>query len=126
MKCHSQQKFKYEKIVCDIKPDNVQTHRTRLTVGGNLPEYSEVLSTPTATVTITKCLLKIIIYTLNARCLTEDIKNFYLNNHLPDPEYMKLHISITPNKIIETHDLSTIQDNNGWVYMRIYKGIYGF
>ena len=103
----------------DIKPDKIETHRTRLTLGGNLLDYYEVLSTPTATVTTTKYLLNSIISTLNTRCLTENIKHFYLNNHLPDPEYTKLHISITPKEIIEAYDLSTIQDNIGWVYMRI-------
>ena len=54
----------YGKIVCDIKPDKVETHRTRLKVGGNLLEYSGVLSTLTATVTTTKFLLNSIIYTI--------------------------------------------------------------
>ena len=44
-------KVAYEKIVCDIKPDKFETHRTRLTVRGNLLYYSGVLSTLTATVT---------------------------------------------------------------------------
>ena len=111
--------------MCDIKPDKVKTHRTNLTVGGDLLDYSVVLSTPTATVTTKKCLLDNIVPAPNAKCLTADIKHFYLNNHLPDPEYMKLHISIIPEKIIEAYSFSTIQYNNGWVYIRIYMGMYG-
>ena len=115
----------YGKIVCDIKPDKVETHRTRLKVGGNLLEYSGVLSTLTATVTTTKFLLNSIISTIIDKCLTADIKHFYLKNYLHNTEHMKLHISIIPEKIIKAYNLSNIQYNNCWVYMKICKGMYG-
>ena len=38
---------------------------------------------------------------------------------------MKLQISIIPKEIIEAYNLYNIQYNNGWVYMKIYKGMYG-
>ena len=38
---------------------------------------------------------------------------------------MKLDVSIIPEEIVESYNLSTIQDNNGWVYMKICKGMYG-
>ena len=38
---------------------------------------------------------------------------------------MKLQISIIPKEIIEAYNLYNIQYNNGWVYMKIYKGVYG-
>ena len=88
-------------------------------------DYSGFLSTPTSTVTTTKCLINSIVYTLKYQCLTAEIKNFYLNNDLPDPEYMKLHISIIPEEIIEAYNVFTIKENNGWVYMKICKGMYG-
>ena len=69
-------KVTYGKHVCDINPDKVETHRTRLTVGGNLLDYAGVMSTPTATVTTTKFLLNSIVSTINARCITAYIKNF--------------------------------------------------
>ena len=72
--------------MCDIKPDKVKSNHTRLTVGGNLLDYSGVMSTLTVTVTTTKFLLNRIVSTLNVRCLTADTKNFYLNNNLPDTE----------------------------------------
>ena len=73
------------KIVCDIKTDKVETYRSRITVGGNLIDYSGVLSTLNETVTTTKCLLNSIVSAINARFLNADIKYFYLNNHLPYP-----------------------------------------
>ena len=52
------EKITYGKNVCDIKLDIVKKNYNRLTVGENLMEYYGVLSTPTVTVTTTKCLLK--------------------------------------------------------------------
>ena len=70
----------YGRLVCDIKEHNSETHRTQLTVGGNLLDLPGLLSTPTATVTTAKCLFKIFISTPGAKCLVADIKNFYLKN----------------------------------------------
>ena len=44
-------------------------------------------------------------------------KNFYLNNDLPEPEYMKLNIHIIPQEIIDEYALHKIVDGNGWVYL---------
>ena len=118
-------KVTYGKHVCDINPDKVETHRTRLTVGGNLLDYAGVMSTPTETVTTRNCLLNSIVYNINDQCLNVDTDNFYLNNDLPDPEYMKIHISIIPEEVIEAYNCFTLQDKNGSVYMRICKGMHG-
>ena len=87
----------YGKTVCDIKPDKEEYCRTRLTVVGNLLDYTGNLSMPTASVTTEKCLLNSVISTPKAKALTADIKHFYLNNDLPEPNYLKLHISVIPD-----------------------------
>ena len=51
----------YGKIVCNIKPDKEEHCHTRLTVGGNLLDYTGNLSTTTASVTTSKCLLNSVI-----------------------------------------------------------------
>ena len=38
---------------------------------------------------------------------------------------MKLQIIIIPEEIIEAYNMYNIQDTIGWVYMKIYKGMYG-
>ena len=113
------------KIACNIKPDKEEHCRTLLTVGGNLLDYTGNLSTPTASVTTEKCLLNIVISTPKARALTADIKHFYLNNHLPEPEYLKLHISVITDEIITVYNLQNLQDEKVWYYIKIYKGMYG-
>ena len=34
-------------------------------------------------------------------------------------------IKIIPQEIIDTYDLKTLVDDQGWIYMRIDKGMYG-
>ena len=87
-------KVTYGRLVCDIKEHKSETHRIRLTVGGNLIYFPGMLSTPTATVTTAKCLFNSVISTHGAKCLVAEVKHFYLNNDLPDPEYMKLQLHI--------------------------------
>ena len=71
-------KITYGKIVCNIKPQQVETHRTRLIVGGNLLYFSGTLTAPTATVSTAKCLFDSVVSTKNAKCVTADIKLFVL------------------------------------------------
>ena len=57
-------------------------------------------------------------------CLGRYKKN-YLNNALPDPEYMKFHIETIPQEIIDKYNLLNIVDNHGFVYVKIIKVMYG-
>ena len=86
----------YGRLVCDIKEHKSKTHQTRLTVGGNLLDLPGLLITPTETVTTKKFLFNSVISTPGAKCLVADVKKLYLNNDLPDPEHMKLHLHIIP------------------------------
>ena len=95
----------YGRLVCDIKEHKSKTHQIRLTVGGNLLDFPGLLSTPTATVTTAKCLFNSVISTPGAKCLVADVNHFYLNNDLPDPEYMNLHLHIIPQEIIDEYAL---------------------
>ena len=60
-----------------------------------------------------------------ARCLLADIKHFHLNNILPDPEFMRIPLKIIPQEIIDSYNLTVMVDDQGWIYMRIDKGMYG-
>ena len=63
--------------------------------------------------------------TKNGKGLCLDIYKIYLNNPLPSPEYMKIHISMIPQEIIDQYNLEILKDDKGWCYMRIEKGVYG-
>ena len=53
-----------------------------------------------------------------------DISNFYLGSPLLRPEYMRLPVNIIPEEIMSHYKLSEIAED-GYVYIRVEKGMYG-
>ena len=98
-------KATYANFVVDIRPEKEETHRVRLTVGGNLIEYPGNVSTETADLTTAKILFNSIISTPNERFLGLDIKNFYLNNDMERYEYMKITVELIPEEIMKRYNL---------------------
>ena len=96
-----------------------------MTLGGNLLDFAGNLSAPTASVTTAKCVFNSAVSTPGGRCILANIKKNYLNNILPDPEFMRIPLKIIPHEIIDTYDLKALVDDQGWIYMRIKKGMYG-
>ena len=108
-----------------MKPEKEEKERTRLTVGGNLLGFIGNLRATTASVITAKCVFNILVSTPGARCLLADIKHFYLNNILPDPEFMLIPLKIIPQNIVDAYNLTALVDDQGWIYMCIKKGMYG-
>eukprot|EP00804_Cyclotella_cryptica_P023921 CCRYP_010052-RD/>CCRYP_010052-RD protein AED:0.22 eAED:0.18 QI:0/-1/0/1/-1/0/1/0/482 len=71
-----------------------------------------------------KILLNSVISTLNAKFMTIDIKDFYLNTPMARPEYMRLKLADIPAAIIDLYKLRDIAQD-GYVFVRIQKGMYG-
>ena len=67
-------KVTYSKIVYDIRPNKAETHRTSITVGGNLLKYAGTLTTPTATITTANILFNTVVSTPKAKCVLAYIK----------------------------------------------------
>ena len=80
---------------------------------------------PTASFTTEFFFFNSVVSTPGARCLLADIKHFYLNNILPDPEFMRIPLKIFPQEIIYAYKIAALVYYQGWVYMRIKKGMYG-
>ena len=78
-------------------------------------EITGNINAPTASVTTAKCVLNIVVSTPGARCMLANIKHFYLNNILPDPEFMRITLKIIPQEIIDVYNLATLVDNQGWI-----------
>jgi len=114
----------YIRIVCAHKPNKPEPFRVRATVGGDKIEYNDDVSTPTVDITTVNMLMNDIISTDDARAMTLDIKNFYLNTPLPEFEYVRIPISTLPSDIINHYQLHDLVDN-GFVMAEIRKGIYG-
>ena len=118
-------KVTYGKIVCEMKQEKGRKERTRLTVGGKVLEFTGNISAPTASVITAKCAFTCVVSTPGARCLFLDIKIFHLNNILPDHEFMRIPLKIIPQEIIDTYDIKSLVDDQGWIYMLIEKVMYG-
>ena len=88
-------------------------------------DITENLRALTASVTKAKNIFNSVVYTPGARCLLTDIKHFYLNNILLDPEFMRSPLKIILQEIIDAYNLATLVDNQGWIYMCIKMGVYG-
>ena len=121
-KVPSNKKVTYARIVCAIRPQKTETHRVRLTAGGNLISYEGTTSTPTAGITTIKTHWNSVISTPNARYATLDIKDFYLNSKLKEYEYMKMHIGLFPIEFIQLYKLQDLVDDQGFVYIEIRGG----
>ena len=117
-------KATYGIIVAEIKPQKAETHRTRLTVGGNLINFPGDVTTPTADIITVKIVFNSVLSTENAKFMCADIANFYLNNPMNIYEYTKLPLDIIPEEIIKQYNLRNLA-HKGFVYMDIQKGMYG-
>ncbi len=115
----------YGLIVCNFCPQKKEQNRTCLTVGGDQIDYPGNKSTPTASLTTTKLLIKSTISTPGAIFLGINLANFYLNTPLPKYKYMPLCLDIIPEEIILAYNLRTNVNPDGWVYIKIRKGMYG-
>ena len=114
----------YGRIVVAYKPDKLEKHRSRLTVGGDRINYPGDTGAPTADLPIIKLLWNSVLSTPGAKYFTMDISNFYLGSPLPRPEFMRLPIRLIPDKIIQKYNLKQIEED-GTVYLKIVKGMYG-
>jgi len=56
----------YASFSCDMKPNKKETHRTRITAGGDRINYPEDVGTPTADMTLVKTFLNSVISTKGA------------------------------------------------------------
>ena len=114
----------YGIIVAEIRPQKTETHRTRLTVGGNLINVPGDVTTHTTDLITAKLIFISVLSTKNAKFMCADIANFYLNNPMNIYEYMKLPLEIIPEEIIQQYNLINLA-HKGSVYMEIQKDMYG-
>ena len=107
-----------------IRPQKDETHRTRLTVGGNLIHFPGDVKKPTAYLITAKLIFNSVLSTKNAKFMCADIANFYLNNPMNRYEYMKLPLEIIPEEIIQQYNPRNLEHKR-FLYMEIQKGMYG-
>ena len=52
-------------------------------------------------------------------------QKIYLNNILPDPEFMRIALKIIEQDIIYAYNLTALVEDQGWIYMHINKVMCG-
>ena len=92
-------KVTYGKKEVSIRPNKAETHRVRLTVGGDKLPFDGDTATQCASLITTKILLNSVISTPNAIFGTIDIKNMYYGSPMKDYEYMRIRFSEIPTQI---------------------------
>ena len=114
----------YARIVYGYKPNKLEKYRTRVTVGGDRIVCDYDISSPTCDMPTIKLLWNSVVSTLGAKYFTMDISNFYLGSPMDEPEYMRMPFNLMPEKIINKYQLKD-KEHDGWVYIKIVKGMYG-
>ena len=101
-----------------MRTQQAETHRTRLTVGGNLINFPGDVTTPTSDLVTAKLIFNSVLSTKNVKFTCADMANFYLNNPMNRYEYMKLLLEIISEEIIQKYNLINLA-HKVFVYMEI-------
>ena len=92
--------------------------------GGDRINCDYDTSAPTCDLTTIKLHWNSVLLIPGAKYATSDIPDFYLGTPMPKPEYIRMPLNLIPDEIIQEYDLLSIA-SDGWVYIKIAKGIYG-
>ena len=120
-------KVTYGNFICDHRPLKSEPNRVRLTVGGDRLDYESDAGSPAASLVETKLTLNSTISDAHrgARFMSADLKDFFLATTMAEPEYMRIHYRYFPREIREQYDLESKVAADGYIYVKIKKGMYG-
>ena len=117
----------YANMVCDIRPHKTEKYRVRLTIGGDVLEYLGDATSPAVSLIETKMILNSVISDAakGARFMTIDIKDYFLQSILEEPEFLRIHYRYFFDDIKKKYNIDSIVASDGFVYCRIKKDLYG-
>ena len=120
-------KVTYASYVCDYRPLKDEPYRVRITVGGDKLEYPDDAGSPAANLLETKILLNSVISDADkgARFMCADIKDHFLATPMDHPEYMRVQYKYIPNDIRHRYNLNSKVTSDGYIYIKIQKGMPG-
>ena len=95
----------YAYFVCELCPQKTEKECTRLTVGGNLIDYPDTVTTRTFDLFTFKMHINSTLSRPNRKYCSFDIKSFCLNTPMERSEYMKIPIAQIPDEIITEYNL---------------------
>jgi hypothetical protein len=115
----------YIKFVCTVRTEKKDPYWTRATMGGNLINYPDDVGTPTVTLLLIKIFLNSVILMKGAKFANADLANFYLMTPLKRLEYAEIKLTDIPNEVIKEYKLHEYVTPDGWVYIKVIRGMYG-
>ena len=57
--------------------------------------------------------------------MTIDIKDFYLNTPMDQPEFMRLKMANIPKEFIDLYNFRPLATPDEYIYVQVQKGMYG-
>lgn len=120
-------KVTYGSFVCDYRPLKDDPYRIRLVVGGDKLDYNDDPASPAAGLLETKLLVNSVISDADkgAKFMCMDLKDHFLASPMERPEYMRVHQRHIPLDIITKYQLADLISPDGYIYIKIKKGMYG-
>ena len=92
---------------------------------GDKTNYVFDCGTPTTELLTIKFLVNSVISTPGGKFMTINISNFYLNTPMDRYEYMRMKLNMFLDDFIEEYNLRDKVEPNGFVYIKVRKGMYG-
>jgi hypothetical protein len=111
-------------VVCEVRPDKDDPDCTCITIGGNRICYPGDVGTNTTSLELVKFFLSSVLSCKGMCFSTIDLKNFYLDTPMLDPEYVRIKITDIPMEFIEEYKFEG-QNHDSWIYFEICQGCYG-
>jgi len=84
-------------------------NRKQITAGGDQLEFQGDTSTETAVLETVNMVFNSVVSTPNAKSMTIDISNMYLNTPLQEYQYMRFDINMIPQEVIDFYGLQIKQ-----------------
>ena len=114
----------YTQFYYDIWLKKDEVNRTWMTTEWDRVDYDGKISTEITELKTIKIHLNSTISTEGTKYAAIDIGNFYTNSKLDSPEFMRIHLSLIPCKIIDEYYAMKFVDANGYVYIMTIETMY--
>ena len=89
-------------VVCEVRPQKEDPNRTR---------YQGDIGTPIGSLNLVMLVINSVLYCCNARFVCFDLKNFYLQTPMDQPDYLRIILSDIPQEFIEEYNPTQLVQN---------------
>ena len=115
----------YARVVVDKRPEKEEVNQTRITAGDDRLEFQGDTSTKTAGLETVKMVFNSVVSTPDAKFMTVDISNMYLNTQLNKYQYMQFNLKMISQEVINPYGLQNKATKDRWVCCEIRTAICG-